>query len=198
MALCSTRLSISVSLSGCRLSQRLPSSATVFAISASACLIPVGIIGLYMKYDAGCGNRQLREHGVVEFEKIRERAAKRKGGEPFSLRFSAPARQCRGGQRPGRPHPFHHGRAGLLGRLRLACHRGEMAGLRGGVSGFEPKRLLFQPDDFWHDLISDKRIVRNPQNHVSARERRLCRTHLQGYGGFGKFLAHGRPTTRSV
>ncbi len=56
--------------------------------------------------------------------------------------------------------------------------------------GFEPKRLLFQPDDFWHDLASDKRIVRNPQKIKSVRDNaafveRVSKEH----GGFGKFLA---------
>ncbi len=56
--------------------------------------------------------------------------------------------------------------------------------------GFEPKRLLFQPDDFWHELASDSRIVRNPQKIRSVRDNavfvdRVSREH----GGFGKFLA---------
>ena len=55
---------------------------------------------------------------------------------------------------------------------------------------FEPKRLLFQPDDFWHELASDSRIVRNPQKIRSVKENavfvdRVSREH----GGFGKFLA---------
>ncbi|WP_442583481.1 DNA-3-methyladenine glycosylase I [Mesorhizobium sp. ASY16-5R] len=55
---------------------------------------------------------------------------------------------------------------------------------------FEPKRLLFQPDDFWHELASDSRIVRNPQKIRSVKENaafveRVSREH----GGFGKFVA---------
>ena len=57
--------------------------------------------------------------------------------------------------------------------------------------GFEPKRLLFQPDDFWHDLASDSRIVRNPQKIKSVRDNaafveRVAKEH----GGFGEFLAN--------
>jgi 3-methyladenine DNA glycosylase Tag len=56
--------------------------------------------------------------------------------------------------------------------------------------GFVPKRLLFQPEDFWHDLASDRRIVRNPQKIKAVRENaafveRVSREH----GGFGRFLA---------
>ncbi|TIW78251.1 MAG: DNA-3-methyladenine glycosylase I, partial [Mesorhizobium sp.] len=56
--------------------------------------------------------------------------------------------------------------------------------------GFEPKRLLFQPDDFWHELASDSRIVRNPQKIKSVRDNaafvdRVSKEH----GSFGKFIA---------
>lgn len=56
--------------------------------------------------------------------------------------------------------------------------------------GFEPKRLLFQPDDFWHDLASDKRIVRNPQKIRSVRDNAAFVDQIASeHGSFGKFLA---------
>jgi 3-methyladenine DNA glycosylase Tag len=56
--------------------------------------------------------------------------------------------------------------------------------------GFEPKRLLFQPDDFWHDLASDARIVRNPQKIKSVRENAAFVDRVSTENGsFGKFLA---------
>ena len=56
--------------------------------------------------------------------------------------------------------------------------------------GFEPKRLLFQPDDFWDGLASDKRIVRNPQNIRAVRDNAAFVDRVsQEHGGFGKFLA---------
>ena len=56
--------------------------------------------------------------------------------------------------------------------------------------GFEPKRLLFQPDDFWHGLASDKRIVRNPQKIRSVRDNAAFVDRIAGeYGSFGGFLA---------
>jgi len=56
--------------------------------------------------------------------------------------------------------------------------------------GFEPKALLFQPEDFWHDLTSDTRIVRNGQKIMAVRENamfveRIAREHAS----FGKFMA---------
>ncbi|MGN6763790.1 MAG: DNA-3-methyladenine glycosylase I [Rhizobiaceae bacterium] len=56
--------------------------------------------------------------------------------------------------------------------------------------GFEPKRLLFQPEDYWHDLAADKRIVRNPQKIKAVRDNAAFVTRVSAeHGGFGKFLA---------
>jgi 3-methyladenine DNA glycosylase Tag len=46
------------------------------------------------------------------------------------------------------------------------------------------------PDDFWHELASDKRIVRNPQKIKSVRDNAAFVEHMsQEHGSFGKFLA---------
>jgi 3-methyladenine DNA glycosylase Tag len=56
--------------------------------------------------------------------------------------------------------------------------------------GFEPKRLTFQPDDFWHDLAADKRIVRNPQNIRAVRDNAAFVTRVSDeHGSFGRFLS---------
>jgi 3-methyladenine DNA glycosylase Tag len=56
--------------------------------------------------------------------------------------------------------------------------------------GFEPKRLLFQPEDFWHDLASDSRIVRNPQKIRSVKENAAFVERMsEEHQGFGRFLA---------
>lgn len=55
---------------------------------------------------------------------------------------------------------------------------------------FEPKRLLFQPDEFWEGLAGDKRIVRNPQKIRSVRENAAFVERVSGeHGSFGRFLA---------
>lgn len=63
-------------------------------------------------------------------------------------------------------------------------------GFEAAFLGFEPKKLLFQPDEFWEGLVKDDRIVRNPQKIKSVRENaafvdRVSRENA----GFGKFLA---------
>jgi len=56
--------------------------------------------------------------------------------------------------------------------------------------GFQPQRLLFQPDDFWHDLAADKRIVRNPQKIRSVRDNAsFVQKVAEEHGSFGRFLA---------
>lgn len=55
---------------------------------------------------------------------------------------------------------------------------------------FDPNRLLHQPDEFWEDLVSDKRIVRHPQKIASVRENAQFVTDIaREHGSFGKFLA---------
>ena len=65
--------------------------------------------------------------------------------------------------------------------------------------GFEPKRLLFQPDDFWHDLASDKRIVRNPQKIRSVRDNASFVDRCPATTAASASSSRsGRPTTRSA
>jgi len=56
--------------------------------------------------------------------------------------------------------------------------------------GFEPGQLTFQPDDFWHELINDKRIVRNAAKIMSVRDNAAFVQAIAGeHGSFGKFLS---------
>jgi len=63
-------------------------------------------------------------------------------------------------------------------------------GFEGAFLGFEPKRLLAQPDEFWEHLASDSRIVRNAQKIMAVRANAKFIADIAGeHGGFGKFLA---------
>ncbi|HEX9522811.1 MAG TPA: DNA-3-methyladenine glycosylase I, partial [Reyranella sp.] len=56
---------------------------------------------------------------------------------------------------------------------------------------FNPKRLLFQPAEFWEKLTSDTRIVRNPRKIKSVRDNaRFVSDVAAEHGSFGKFLAN--------
>ena len=56
--------------------------------------------------------------------------------------------------------------------------------------GFNPPKLTFQPDDFWHGLLSDTAIVRNGAKINAVRENAAFVQEIaKEDGSFGKFLA---------
>jgi len=56
--------------------------------------------------------------------------------------------------------------------------------------GFKPPKLTFQPDDFWHGLLSDTGIVRNGAKINSVRENAAFVQEIaKEHGSFAKFLA---------
>ena len=128
---------------------------------------------------------------MADFAKIRARAAKRKGGDAVlqSLLGAMPDNAAIA------KVPDHRILSTMAERVFAAGFvwrviEQKWPGFEEAFLGFEPKRLLFQPDDFWHDLASDSRIVRNPQKIRSVRDNaafveRVSKEH----GGFGKFLA---------
>lgn len=128
----------------------------------------------------------------VPFKRIRERAARRKGGEKVLASLM-----------PGKPDNKALARLGDDRVLSEMARRVFSAGFVWSVidkkwPGFEeaflefnPKRLLFQPAEFWEKLAADKRIVRNPQKIRSARENaRFVSEIADEHGSFGKFLAN--------
>ncbi|HTZ66347.1 MAG TPA: DNA-3-methyladenine glycosylase I, partial [Roseiarcus sp.] len=61
--------------------------------------------------------------------------------------------------------------------------------------GFEPKRLLSEPDEFWHKLTMDARIVRNGAKIASVRDNaRFILDVAKEHGSFGKFLSTWPPS----
>lgn len=128
---------------------------------------------------------------MADFQKIRLRAAKRKGGETqlASLMGPAPDNAAVAGIADDRILSTMAERVFAAGFVWRVIEQ-KWPGFEEAFLHFEPKRLLFQPDDFWHDLTADKRIVRNPQKIKSVRDNaafveRVSKEH----GGFGKFLA---------
>ncbi|MER9661062.1 DNA-3-methyladenine glycosylase I [Mesorhizobium sp. M0159] len=129
---------------------------------------------------------------MVDFQKIRARAAKRKGGEAAltSLLGPMPDNAAVAKIADDRILSTMAERVFAAGFVWRVIEQ-KWPGFEEAFLGFEPKRLLFQPDDFWHDLTADKRIVRNPQKIKSVRDNaafveRVSKEH----GSFGKFLAN--------
>ena len=127
----------------------------------------------------------------VPFKTILARAEKRKGG-PSGLRKLLPVK-------PSAKALEKLGDDRILAEMTQRVFSAGFAwsvieskwpGFEKAFLGFEAAKLTFQPDDFWHDLLSNTAIVRNGAKINSVREnaafvQEIAREH----GSFGKFLA---------
>lgn len=128
---------------------------------------------------------------MLSFQSIRARAADRKGGDEVlaSLLGPKPDNSVLAGVTDDRILSTMAQRVFSAGFVWSVIEQ-KWPGFEEAFLGFEPKRLLFQPDDFWHELASDKRIVRNPQKIRSVKENAALVDRVsQEHGGFGRFLA---------
>jgi len=127
----------------------------------------------------------------VPFKRIRERAAKRKGGEKVlaSLLPKKPNNKALAKLGDDRVLSEIAARVFSAGFVWSVIDN-KWPGFEEAFLEFNPKRLLFQPAEFWEKLASDKRIVRNPQKIRSVRENaKFVSDVATEHGSFGKFLA---------
>lgn len=128
---------------------------------------------------------------MKSFETIRERAAARKGGEAVLARLLPPS-------------PNNAALAAVTDDRVLSAMAkrifaagfvwsvidAKWPGFEEAFLGFEPRALLFQPDDFWGDLASDKRIVRHAAKIKAVRDNAAFVADIaREHGSFGRFLA---------
>jgi 3-methyladenine DNA glycosylase Tag len=128
----------------------------------------------------------------VPFKRIRERAAKRKGGEKVlaSLMPKKPSNKALAKLGDDRVLSEIAARVFSAGFVWSVIDQ-KWPGFEEAFLCFNPKRLLFQPAEFWEKLASDKRIVRNPQKIRSVRDNaRFVSEIAAEHGSFGKFLAN--------
>lgn len=127
----------------------------------------------------------------VSFKSIQARAAKRKGGEKVLASLL--------------PKKRHNKELAKLSDDRVLAEMARRVfcagfvwsvidkkwpGFEEAFLGFNPKRLLFQPAEFWETLTKDTRIVRNPTSIRSVRDNAKFVTEIAAeHGSFGKFLA---------
>ena len=126
------------------------------------------------------------------FKRIRERAAKRKGGDKVlaSLLPKKPNNKALAKLGDDRVLSEMAARVFSAGFVWSVIDK-KWPGFEEAFLEFNPKRLLFQPAEFWEKLASDKRIVRNPQKIKSVRENAKFVTEIAAeHGSFGKFLAN--------
>lgn len=127
----------------------------------------------------------------VSFESIRKRAADRKGGNKVlaSLMPAKPDNKALAKLGDDRVLSEMTRRVFSAGFVWSVIEQ-KWPGFEEAFLGFNPRRLLFQPGEFWEKLASDKRIVRNPQKIRSVRENAKFVSEIAGeHGSFGKFLA---------
>jgi 3-methyladenine DNA glycosylase Tag len=128
---------------------------------------------------------------MTPFAQICARAAARKGGEAAlaSLLGPVPDNAAVADIADDRVLAAMAQRIFAAGFVRSVIES-KWPGFEDAFLGFEPKRLAFQPDDFWHDLSRDARIVRNPQNIRAVRDNAGFVARVsEEHGGFGRFLA---------
>ena len=128
----------------------------------------------------------------VRSSRIRERAAKRKGGEKVlaSLMPKKPNNKALAKLADDRVLSEMAARVFSAGFVWSVIDK-KWPGFEEAFLEFNPKRLLFQPAEFWEKLASDKRIVRNPQKIRSVRDNAKFVSEIAAeHGSFGKFLAN--------
>ena len=127
----------------------------------------------------------------VPFKRIRERAARRKGGEAVLATLLPKKRDNKALAKLSDDRVLAEmARRVFSAGFVWSVIDKKWPGFEEAFLGFNPKRLLFQPAEFWEKLASDKRIVRNPQKIKSVRENAKFVSEIAAeHGSFGKFLA---------
>jgi 3-methyladenine DNA glycosylase Tag len=128
---------------------------------------------------------------MTSFKAIRARAAKRKGGDAalVALMPKVPGQKALARLSDDRVLAEMAKRIFSAGFVWSVIEK-KWPGFEAAFLGFEPPRLLLQPDEFWEDLAGDKRIVRHPQKIMAVRDNaRFVADIAREHGSFGKFLA---------
>jgi 3-methyladenine DNA glycosylase Tag len=128
---------------------------------------------------------------MPSFKTIRARAAKRKGGEAAlaSLLTEGPPVDALARLGDDRVLAEMTRRIFCAGFVWSVIDN-KWPGFEEAFLHFEPRRLVFEPDEFWAGLAGDTRIVRNPQKIRAVRDNaRFVSDIAREHGSFGKFLA---------
>ncbi|HRD78119.1 MAG TPA: DNA-3-methyladenine glycosylase I [Hyphomicrobiaceae bacterium] len=128
---------------------------------------------------------------MTSFAVILKRAEERKGGAKALAKLLPP--------RPDHKALARLGDDRILAEMtkRIFCSGfawkvidAKWAGFEAAFHNFDPKRLVFAPDEFWDGLTKDTRIVRNGAKIMSVRENaRFIREIAEEHGSFARMLA---------
>jgi 3-methyladenine DNA glycosylase Tag len=128
---------------------------------------------------------------MPSFKTIRARAAKRKGGEAALAALLPQVADAKVLAKLGDDRVL----AEMTKRIFSAGFvwsviEAKWPGFEAAFLGFEPLRLVAQPDELWEGLTGDKRIVRNAQKIMAVRANaRFVADIAREHGSFGRFLA---------
>jgi 3-methyladenine DNA glycosylase Tag len=128
---------------------------------------------------------------MTTFKTIRGRAAKRKGGEAAltALLPKFTSQKALARVEDDRVLAEMAKRIFCAGFVWSLIEK-KWLGFEAAFLGFEPKRLIMQPDEFWERLAGDTRIVRNGQKIMAVRDNaRFIAEVAREHGSFGAFLA---------
>lgn len=128
---------------------------------------------------------------MPSFKTIHARAAKRKGGDKAlaALLPAVPDGKALARLKDDRVLAEMTKRVFSAGFV-WSVIEGKWPGFEAAFLAFDVKRLQFQPDEFWENLASDKRIVRNAQKIMSVRANAAFLGDVsREHGSFGKLLA---------
>src|ERR1700753_1405823 len=125
------------------------------------------------------------------FKTIRARAEKRKGGPKALLKLLPPKPDAKKLAKLGDDYILGEmTRRGFCAGFAWSVIEAKWGGFEKAFLGFEPGKLLFQPDDFWHDLTNDTAIVRNGAKIMSVRDNaQFVQDIAKEHGSFGKFMS---------
>lgn len=128
---------------------------------------------------------------MPSFASIRQRAARRKGGDDILAGLLPPVLE--------RVRLAELGDDRFLAEMarRIFCSgfawsviARKWPAFEEAFLGFQPRRLLTQPPDFWDRLTADSRIVRNGRKIMAVGDNaRFIADIGAGHGSFGRFLA---------
>jgi 3-methyladenine DNA glycosylase Tag len=128
---------------------------------------------------------------MTAFKTIRARAEKRKGGPEKlnALLPPIPKREALSALADDRALAEMTKRVFCAG-FAWSVIEAKWPGFEAAFFGFDPARLLFEPDEFWEKLGADARIVRYPAKILSVRKNaRFVQAIAKEHGSFGEFLA---------
>ena len=129
---------------------------------------------------------------MISFKTIRARAEKRKGG-PKALERLLPEKPDAKAlaKLPDDRILAEMTRRVFSAGFAWSVIEQKWPGFEKAFLSFKPAKLAFQPDEFWHALVEDTRIVRNGAKIMSVRDNaQFVQAIAREHGSFGKFLSN--------